>query len=141
MKFKKYFKIKFKTANKEQFSKIYYGEYGLKAQQNGILSSEVVNTAIKVLKRIIRKKNFLINYVNPSTGLTKKPRDVRMGRGKGNFAYNVFHLKAGKILFEIQSVPEKLGYKALHACSLKLPVKTIIVRKNDKYTNSIKSNW
>jgi ribosomal protein L16/L10AE len=63
-----------------------------------------------------------------------------MGRGKGNFAYNIFHLKAGKILFEIQSVPEKLGYKALHACSLKLPVKTIIVRKNDKHTNSIKSN-
>ena len=141
MKFKKYFKNKFKASNKEQFSKIYHGEYGLKTQQIGILSSEIVITAIKVLKRIIRKKKFLINHVNPSTGVTKKPRDVRMGRGKGNFAFNVFHLKAGKILFEIQGIPEKLGCKALYACSLKLPVKTIIVRRNDKYTNSIKSHW
>lgn len=139
MKFKKYFKIKRYGAQNVQFSKIYYGQYGLKAVESGILTSEIINTVVKILKRIIKKKNFLISYVNPNTGTTRKPRDVRMGRGKGSFAYNVTHLKAGKILFEIKNISEKLSLKALKICSLRLPVKTIIVKKYDNKTNSIKN--
>jgi large subunit ribosomal protein L16 len=139
MKFKKYFKVKYKASNKQQFSKIYQGDFGLKAQQSGILTPQIVVTTIKVIKRIVRKKNFLVNHVNPQVNTTRKPRDVRMGRGKGPFVFNVFHLKAGKILFEIRNIPEKLAYKALYFCSLKLPVKTIIVKKYDKCTNNIKN--
>ena len=141
MKFKKYFKIKRRGPQSIKFSKIYYGQYGLKAVESGILTPEIVNTAIKILKRIIKKKNFLISYVNPNTGITRKPRDVRMGRGKGTFAYNVTHVKAGKILFEIKNISEKLSLKALTISSLRLPIKTIIVKQYDNSTNSIKNHW
>lgn len=140
MKFKKYFKIKQHGQQNVQFSKIYYGQHGLKALEPGVLTPEIVNTAIKILKRIIKKKNFLINYVNPNIGVTRKPRDVRMGRGKGTFVYNVAHLKAGKILFEIKNIPEKLSFRALTLCSLRLPIKTIIVKQYDNNTNSIKNH-
>jgi len=63
-----------------------------------------------------------------------------MGRGKGTPSLKVFPLKAGKILFELKNVEENLVIKALHSSSLRLPISTIIVKKNDKCTNSIKGS-
>jgi large subunit ribosomal protein L16 len=139
MKFKKYFKIKHKK-NIYQYDKLYNGSIGLKALETCQLTGNQVTTTIKILKRSIKKKNFLINNVNPCVGVTRKPRDIRMGRGKGNFAFNIFHLKAGKILFELKGVSEKLSLRAFKLCANRLPIKTIIVKKNDQYTNNIKSN-
>lgn len=138
MKYKKYFKTKNRT-NVLHYDKLYYGSIGLKALTSCQLSTDQILTVVKILKRIIKKKNFLINNVNPNTGVTRKPRDVRMGRGKGNFAFNVFYLKAGKILFELVNVPEKIGRRAFLSCSNRLPIKTIIVKKYDQHTNNIKS--
>lgn len=141
MKFKKYFKIKHKGNNINQHDSIYFGSIGLKALGSCNLTLEQVNSSIKSIKRVIKKKNFLIVKALPFWSLTRKPRDVRMGRGKGNPSVNVFPLKAGKIIFEVKNVNENLAYKAFNSCSLRLPILTKIVKKNDKCTNSIKGSW
>jgi ribosomal protein L16/L10AE len=61
-----------------------------------------------------------------------------MGRGKGSPSLKVFPLKAGKVIFELKNVEENVTLKALKASSLRLPVPTIIIKKDDKRTNSIK---
>lgn len=63
-----------------------------------------------------------------------------MGRGKGNPSLKVYPLKAGKIIFEIKNVSESITIKALHSSSLRLPILTKIIKKNDKCTNSIKGS-
>lgn len=141
MKFRKYFKIKYKGNNILQRDNMHFGSIGLKSLENCNLTTEQINSAIKSIKRIIKRKNFLVVKALPYWSLTRKPRDVRMGRGKGNPSINVFPLKAGKIIFEVKNVNENLAYKAFYACSLRLPVLTKIVKKYDKCTNSIKSYW
>lgn len=64
-----------------------------------------------------------------------------MGRGKGSPALKVFPLKAGRIIFEIKNVSDNIVTKALSSSALRLPIPTIIVKKNDKRTNSIKGGW
>lgn len=140
-KFKKYFKIKFKKPCFKQFDKLYYGEYGLKALESCYLKIEHINAAIKTIKRIIKKKNILHVSIFPDFPLTQKPKDVRMGRGKGNPAFKVYPLRAGKILFEIKNVSKSLCLRALRYSAFRLPINTKIVKKYDKCTNNIKSCW
>lgn len=141
MKFRKYFKIKYKGNNVLQRDNIHFGSIGLKSLDNYNITTEQINSAIKSIKRIIKKKNFLIVKALPFWSLTRKPRDVRMGRGKGNPSLSVFPLKAGKIIFEVKNVNENLACRAFYACSLRLPVLTKIVKKNDKRTDSVKGCW
>ena len=140
MRFKKFFKIKYKKNNILQHDSLYFGNLGLKALENCNLTTEQLSASIKSLKRIIKKKNFLIIRVSPFWMLTRKPRDVRMGRGKGNPTLKVYPLKAGKIIFEFKGVSEKLVLRSTKPSSLRLPVKSIIVKKYDKRTDCVKSS-
>jgi large subunit ribosomal protein L16 len=72
--------------------------------------------------------------------LTRKPRDVRMGRGKGSPALKVYPLRAGKIIFEFKGVKRDLVLRALKTSTLRLPIQTIIVKKYDKRTDNFKSS-
>jgi large subunit ribosomal protein L16 len=71
--------------------------------------------------------------------LSRKPRDVRMGRGKGNPTLKVYPLRAGKIILEIKGVSDNIVLRALKSSALRLPVPTLVVKKYDKRTDSIKS--
>ena len=141
MLFKKYFKIKYKNNKMNQYDSIHFGEWGLKSLGNCNLTTEQLSATIKSIKRVIKKKNFLIIKALPFWSLTRKPRDVRMGRGKGNPTLKIFPLRAGKIIFEFKAVNEELVLRALKTSSLRLPVKTIIVKKYDKRTDCIKGSW
>lgn len=141
MKFKKYFKIKYSGNNSFQHDNIHFGQLGLKCLGSTNITTEQLSAAIKSIKRIIKKKNFLIVKALPFWSLTRKPRDVRMGRGKGSPSLKVYPLKAGKIIFEFKNVEEHLAIKAFKYCSLRLPVPTLIVKKYDKRTDCIKSSW
>lgn len=141
MKFKKYFKIKYKNNNVFEHDKIHFGDFGLKSLGNCNLTSEQLSSAIKSIKRIIKKKNFLIIKATPFWMVTRKPRDVRMGRGKGSPTLKVYPLRAGKVIFEFKNVEEGLVLKALRSSSIRLPVQTIIVKKYDKRTDCIKGSW
>lgn len=140
MKYKKYFKLKYNN-NYFYYDSIYSGSFALKAKSRVNLTANHLNSAIKNIKRIIKKKNFLIIRCNPFWSLTQKPRDVRMGRGKGSPALKIFPVKSGSILFEIKGVEERLVNKALKYCILRLPTKCIMVKKYDKRTDSFKGCW
>jgi large subunit ribosomal protein L16 len=140
MRFKKYFKIKYKSNKINQYDCIHFGEWGLKSLGNCNLTVEQLSATIKSIKRVIKKKNFLIIKALPFWSLTRKPRDVRMGRGKGSPTLKVFPLRAGKIIFEFKGVDENLVLRALRTSSLRLPVQTIIVKKYDKRTDCLKSS-
>lgn len=141
MKYKKFFKIK-NSINNKLSDKLYFADIGLKSLKTTNLTLNQLNAAVKTLKRVIKKKNFLIIRTVPFRFLTTKPRDVRMGRGKGNPTYKIFPIKAGMVLFELKSVENNsMVLKALKSSSLRLPFDTKIILKNDKYTNTIKSFW
>jgi len=141
MKFKKYFKIKYKNNNIYERDLIHFGNFGLKSLGNCNLTSEQLTSSLKAIKRVIKKKNFLIIKALPFWMLTRKPRDVRMGRGKGSPAIKVYPLKAGKIIFEFKDVNETLLLRALKSSSLRLPVPTKIIKKYDKRTDCVKGSW
>jgi large subunit ribosomal protein L16 len=141
MKFRKYFKIKYSGNNTLQYDKLYSGSIGLKALGDCNLTTEQLTAAIRSLKRVIKKKNFLIIRTLPFWMLTRKPRDVRMGRGKGNPSLKIYPLRAGKIIFEIKGISKGPVIRALHSSSLRLPVLTTIVKKYDQRTDNIKGGW
>lgn len=139
MKFKKYFKVKY-NQNLIAYDKLYFGFIGLKTLSHVNLTSDHIKIGTRFIKRIVKKKNFLLTRALPFRFITRKPRDVRMGRGKGNPSIKIFPLKAGSIIFELRRVPVKLAVRALKFCSLRMPSKTLIIEKNDKSTNYFKSN-
>jgi large subunit ribosomal protein L16 len=138
MKFRKYFRIRYEESTALRGS-LRSGLFGLKILQKFNLTNEQLTATVRSVKRIIRRKNFLIINTLPFWSVTRKPRDVRMGRGKGNPVLKVYPLKAGTIIFETRGgVPDDLIIRAFHFCSLRLPVFTRIVKKYDKRTDSIK---
>lgn len=128
-KFKKIFRFK-KFKKIKIYPKILKGFFALQLLEDCYLKKEYVISVIKVIKNILRKKNILLLRIFFDYNYTKKPLDVRMGRGKGNIAYKICVLKKGTILLELKSNNEYKVMKALKKASLKLPIKTHIIRKN-----------
>ena len=118
-----------------------HGEIGLKSLSHVNLEVSQMASLIKSLKRVIKKKNFLIVHALPYWSVTRKPRDVRMGRGKGTPSLKVFPVRAGKIVLEIKNTDEKLAKRALKVSLNRFPAKVLIVKRDDKCTNSIESCW
>lgn len=141
MSYRKFFKIKYSNNRTKEYSKIISGTLGLKVLSNFNLESPQLNSVVKSIKRIIRKKNFLIINSVPFFSLTRKPRDVRMGRGKGAPTTKIFPLRAGKIILELRNVDKNLAKRALKSASIKLSKKSKIVTLNDKRTDSLKGSW
>jgi len=130
-KFKKPHLILFK--NKKIYKKLKINLFGLQVIENCYLKIEQINSVIKTIKRILKKKNILFLKIFPDFVLTKKPKDIRMGRGKGNVYCKVFKINAGTIILEINSKKDLNNYllkRALKLSLLRLPIKTIIVQKN-----------
>lgn len=142
LNFKKYFKKKFKkVSDKIKTDDLIWGNFGLKALECGYLTNEQILAVVKTIKRYVKKKNTLKVRIVPDFFKTLKPRDVRMGRGKGSLEFKVFNLKAGTVLFELSNIKPNLSMKALKYSSSRLPVKTKIIIKNDKCSDYVKSCW
>jgi large subunit ribosomal protein L16 len=124
-RYKKFKKIKI-------YSKLIYGLIGLQVLGDLYLKKEHIISVIKAIKSILRKKNILCLRVFFNKIYTKKPTDVRMGRGKGNGISKICILKKGNLLLELKSVNFYKSVKALQKASIKLPVKTHIIYKNIK---------
>lgn len=142
MKFKKSFRKKHINNCQLNYSSICFGSYGLRALDDFNLTITQLSSVIRIVKRIVRKKHFLIIRATPYLELTRKPRDVRMGRGKGNPSLKIFPVKRGDILFEVRSgfAMNKILY-AFKQAALKLPINSIILKKNGSYTEYISSSW
>ena len=112
-----------------QGNKVSFGEYGLKATDRGRITARQIEAARKAMTRHIRRGGKIWIRIFPDKPITKKPLEVRQGKGKGNVEYWVAQIKPGKILYEMSGVDENLAKEALKLAASKLPVSTKFVTR------------
>ncbi|MDP1690096.1 MAG: 50S ribosomal protein L16 [bacterium] len=106
-----------------------FGSFGLKALSPARVTSNQIEAARKVLTRAVAKTGKLWIRIFPDRPVTMKPAEVGMGSGKGDPKHYVFQVRPGRILFEMDGVPEDIARAHLRQAGMKLPVKTSIVTR------------
>ncbi len=110
-------------------SKVSFGEFGLKAIGRGRMTARQVEAGRRAMTRRIRRGGKIWIRVFPDKPITKKPLEVRQGKGKGSVEYWVALIQPGKVLYEMQGVPEDVAREALSLAAAKLPFKTVFVKR------------
>ncbi|NOX09729.1 MAG: 50S ribosomal protein L16 [Gammaproteobacteria bacterium] len=110
-------------------SKVSFGEFGLKAIARGQLTARQIEAARRAITRHVKRTGKLWIRVFPDVPITKKPIEVRMGKGKGNVEYWVCKIQPGRVLYEIEGVSEEIARHAFKLASAKLPMKTTFVSR------------
>ena len=103
------------------------GSLGLKSVESGYLNTKQFKTIYQLLHKILKKIGKIIFKIFPRKPITKKPIEVRMGKGKGAVYDWSSKIKAGTILFEIETLKINIALKALYYIQLKLPFKTKVI--------------
>jgi len=112
-------------------SDVSFGEFGLITLEDGFITARQIEAARIAMTRKVKRGAKVWIRLFPDKPLTKKPAETRMGKGKGSPEYWVAVVKPGKVLYEMEGVPEELAIEAFNLARAKLPVKTKIVRKGD----------
>lgn len=110
-------------------SEVSFGEFGLKAVGRGRITARQIEAARRTITRRVKRGGKLYIRIFPDKPITKKPLEVRMGKGKGNVEYWVALIQPGRMLYEIEGVPEELAREAFKLASAKLPVQTTFVKR------------
>jgi len=110
-------------------TKVDFGEYGLKAMADGWVTSRQIEAARVALTRHVKRGGKIWIRVFPDKPVTKKPAEVRMGKGKGAPEEWVAVVKPGRILFEMEGIPEELAREAVTLAGQKLPIATRFVAR------------
>jgi large subunit ribosomal protein L16 len=105
-------------------SSVSFGEYGLKSISRGRMTARQIEAARRAISRHVKRGGKIWIRVFPDKPITKKPLEVRMGKGKGSVEYWVAQIKPGTMLFEIEGVSEEIAREAFELAAAKLPVKT-----------------
>lgn len=108
-----------------------YGEYGLKAVGASRVRSNQIEAARRVISRTMGKAGKSWIRIFPDRPITQKAAEVPMGKGKGDPDHFVFEVRPGRILFEIDGVPEDVAREAFRKATAKLPLKAKFVRRED----------
>ena len=106
-----------------------FGEIGLQATGRCRMTARQIESARRAMTRHIKRQGKIWIRVFPDKPITKKPLEVRMGKGKGSVEYWVAQIKPGQILFEMQGVDEIVAIEAFELAAAKLPVKTTIIKR------------
>jgi len=106
-----------------------FGKFGLQSLGTKWITSRQIEAARRVIIRYIRKGGKLWIRIFPDKPITKKGTEVPMGGGKGSVEYYVHPVKPGRIIFELEGIPEREAREAFRKASDKLPVKTKFVKK------------
>lgn len=106
-----------------------FGEFGLQASDRGRLTSRQIEAGRIAISRHVKRGGKLFIRVFPDKPVSKKPLEVRMGKGKGSPEFWVAVIKPGRVLFEIEGVNEELARSAFHRAASKLPLKTRFVSR------------
>jgi large subunit ribosomal protein L16 len=122
-KFAKRFKGRIRGQAKNGYN-IVFGCYALKALEPERIKDCQIESARKAINRYLKRSGKLWIRVFPDYPITKKPADVRMGKGKGSVEYYVTRVKPGKIIFELDSISREQAIGAFARASAKLPLKT-----------------
>ncbi|MCK5829166.1 MAG: 50S ribosomal protein L16 [Methylococcales bacterium] len=110
-------------------SSVSFGEYGLKSIERGRITARQIEAARRTMTRHVKRSGKMWIRIFPDKPITKKPLEVRMGKGKGSVEYWVAQVKPGTMLYEIQGVSEELAREAFTLAAAKLPVKTTFVAR------------
>ena len=111
-------------------SKVSFGEFGLKAIGRGRLTARQIEAARRVITRRIKRGGKVWIRVFPDKPITQKPLEVRMGKGKGNVEYWVALVQPGRVLYEMEGVPEDVAREAFTLAAAKLPMATTFVKRS-----------
>ena len=110
-------------------NKVSFGEYGLKAAARGRTTARQIESARRAMTRYIKRGGKIWIRIFPDVPVTKKPIEVRQGKGKGNVEYWVCKIQPGKILYEMEGVSEDVARKAFRLAAAKLPMTTSFVTR------------
>ena len=129
-------RTKFRKAHKGRIhghasrcNKLNFGEYGLKALQPERIISKQIEAARVALTRHMKRSGKVWTRIFPNIPVSKKPTEVRMGKGKGSPEFWVCRVKPGRILFEVDGVNETVARESLYKASAKLPIKTKFIKR------------
>ena len=107
--------------------KLNYGQYGLKAMEPERIIGKQIEAARVALTRYMKRTGKVWTRIFPNIPVSKKPTEVRMGKGKGSPEFWACRVKPGKILFEVDGVSQSIAKEAFGRASSKLPIKTKVV--------------
>jgi len=110
-------------------SNVSFGEYALKATDRGRMTSRQIEAARRTITRHVKRGGKLWIRVFPDVPITKKPIEVRQGKGKGNVEYWIAQIQPGRVLYEIAGVTEEIAREAFKLAAAKLPFKTTFVAR------------
>lgn len=110
-------------------SSLSFGDYGIKALQDGWITARQIEAARIAMTRHVKRGGKVWIRVFPDKPITKKPTEVRMGKGKGAPEAWVAVVKPGRVMFEMEGVPEDVAREAMRLAMHKLPIKTKFVRR------------
>ena len=112
-------------------SSISFGSFGLKTMDAGRITNRQIESARIAMTRFMKREGKVWIRIFPDKPITKKPLEVRMGKGKGAVDHYVASVKPGRVLFELDGVPEDVAVEALRLAAQKLPVLTKTVVRPD----------
>ena len=110
-------------------SKVSFGEFALKSTTRGQLTARQIEAARRTITRKVKRGGKLWIRVFPDVPITKKPIEVRQGKGKGNVEYWVAKIQPGRVIYEIEGVSEEMAREAFKLAAAKLPVRTTFVAR------------
>jgi len=110
-------------------SKVSFGTYGLKSVGRGRMTARQIEAARRAMTRHVKRQGKIWIRVFPDKPITQKPLEVRQGKGKGNVEYWVCQIQPGRVLYEMEGVPESLAREAFALAAAKLPFKTTFVTR------------
>jgi large subunit ribosomal protein L16 len=110
-------------------NKVSFGEFGLKATGFARITARQIEAARRAIARHVKRGGKITIRIFPDKPISKKPLEVRQGKGKGNVEYWAALVQPGRVMFEIEGVSEELAREAFARASAKLPVKTVFVER------------
>ena len=111
-------------------NRVSFGEFGLKAVGRGRLTARQIEAGRRAMTRHVRRGGKVWIRVFPDKPITKKPLEVRQGKGKGSVEYWVALIQPGRVLYEMEGIPEEDARRALTLAAAKLPFPTVFVRRS-----------
>ena len=118
--------------NATRGTEVTYGEFGLRAEERGWITTNQIEAARVAMTRHIKRGGKVWIKIFPDKPITSHPAETRMGKGKGAPEYWVAVVKHGRVMFELAGVPEEVAKTAMTLAAHKLPIKTKFVVKNSE---------
>ncbi|MGH8128312.1 MAG: 50S ribosomal protein L16 [Gammaproteobacteria bacterium] len=106
-----------------------FGDYALKATTRGRITARQIEAARRAMTRHVKRGGKIWIRIFPDVPITKKPIEVRMGKGKGNVEYWIAQIKPGRVLYEMEGVTEEVAREAFRLAAAKLPVQTSFISR------------